>query len=202
MLNYIGPPRSDQPSSHQANPPFDHKSDNVTILSLLITAAVALGAIGVLTAIALKVSDILNQVMAGEQSEPALVITAPAAPNSPEPTSTSPAASPPAESSSSSVTGGSGAPLPSVGDLQIDHCNGYIGMANFRAYPSFAPTVVKGAVMRGEWVNLTGASAWGDGILWYEAVNRSPLMMSEDGFAMYHQPQPNQVGWIAACFVE
>ncbi|MBE9101161.1 hypothetical protein [Vacuolonema iberomarrocanum] len=89
-----------------------------------------------------------------------------------------------------------------AGSMQIDQCNGHFLAANFRAYPAYTPTAIRGAVLRGEWVYLTGETADSDGILWYEAINYDPLALSEDGYEIYYRSQANQVGWIARCFVE
>jgi len=89
-----------------------------------------------------------------------------------------------------------------TGDVQISYCNGYFASANFRDYADYDPIAISGKVPPGDWVTLTGRTYFEDGILWYEAINYSPLEPSEDGYDYYYQPQANQVGWIASCFVE
>jgi hypothetical protein len=91
---------------------------------------------------------------------------------------------------------------PGLGNLQIDSCHGHPSSAHFRAYPAHDAAAIKGIVPIGEWVYLTGEMVNGGGIRWYEAVNYSPLAMSNDGYATSYQPQASQFGWIAACFVE
>ena len=98
------------------------------------------------------------------------------------------------------VGGGGGSPV--AGNVQIDHCNGHLEAANFREYPDYEFAAINGSVRRGDWVTVTGETAYADGILWYKAINISPLAMSEDGYEIYYRPQEKQVGWIAACFVE
>ncbi|MEO1209205.1 MAG: hypothetical protein AAFX78_06655 [Cyanobacteria bacterium J06638_20] len=91
---------------------------------------------------------------------------------------------------------------PGLGNLQIHSCYGHPSSANFRESPAHDDAAIKGTVPIGEWVYLTGETAVRDGIVWYEAVNYSPLAMSNNGYAASYQPQASQFGWIAACFVE
>ena len=85
--------------------------------------------------------------------------------------------------------------------VQIDRCYGQLSEgANFRAYPAMTPDAIRGAVLAGEWVVLTGVKEHGDGITWYEVINESPLDHSPAAYA--YEPAPNQYGWIASCFVE
>ena len=85
--------------------------------------------------------------------------------------------------------------------VRIDRCHDmrYEG-ANFRAYPAMTPHAIKGAVLTGEWVVLTGVTAYGDGILWYEVMNESPLTHSLEAYT--YVSAPNQYGWIASCFIK
>lgn len=85
--------------------------------------------------------------------------------------------------------------------VQIEECNGHFKAANFRSKPSLSPSVIKGAVMQGEWVEVTGRTSVADGITWYEARNLFELARSLDSSAPY-QGYRGQWGWIAACFVE
>ncbi|MGD1930725.1 MAG: hypothetical protein ACFB12_17615 [Leptolyngbyaceae cyanobacterium] len=81
------------------------------------------------------------------------------------------------------------------------YCNGlYAGSANFRASPSLLPSEIKGVVIVGQWVSLTGQTAYGDGILWYESVNQTALNASAEPEAR-NQLNAGQPGWLAACFV-
>ena len=81
------------------------------------------------------------------------------------------------------------------------YCNGFhAGSANFRASPSLLPSEIKGVVIVGQWVSLTGQTAYGDGILWYESVNQKALNASAEPDAR-NQLNAGQPGWIAACFV-
>lgn len=89
-----------------------------------------------------------------------------------------------------------------TGSIQINTCNEHPAAANFRAYPNYSPNVIKGVVEWREWVYLTGITAYGDGIRWYQAMNYLPLRRSEDVYEIYDRSQRNQIGWIAACFVE
>ena len=82
------------------------------------------------------------------------------------------------------------------------YCNGlYAGSANFRASPSLSPSEIKGVVVVGQWVSLTGQTAYGDGILWHESVNQKALSSSIELEAQ-NQLNAGQLGWIAACFVD
>jgi len=86
--------------------------------------------------------------------------------------------------------------------IQIEECNGhYPPGANFRSQPELSPGVILGAVMTGEWVKLTGRRIEGDGIVWYEARNESRLEISLENPGS-RRLWADQIGWIAACFVE
>jgi len=84
--------------------------------------------------------------------------------------------------------------------LQISTCGGRKSNANFRAYPSLSPSAILGGVESGQIVYLTGRSTYGDGVYWYEAIAPSLFPVSEPG--AQNRTEPNQVGWIASCFVE
>lgn len=87
--------------------------------------------------------------------------------------------------------------------LQIpQYCNGaFAGGANFQDWPSMSPAAIRGVVPAGNWVVLTGGTAYGDGVIWYEAINETPLVWSIEPTAQ-NQTHANQLGWIANCFVE
>lgn len=82
----------------------------------------------------------------------------------------------------------------------IAACNNQPANANFRAVPSLAASAVLGVVARGQRVALTGKTAVGDGLIWYEAIAPSPLYLSTNPAAI-NQVESGQTGWIAACFV-
>lgn len=83
---------------------------------------------------------------------------------------------------------------PSYQAHRITTCNGMPASANFRGVPSFASSALIGAVRHGEIVYLTGKIALGDGVKWYEVVATTLSPMQD-------QVAPNQIGWIASCFV-
>lgn len=81
-------------------------------------------------------------------------------------------------------------------------CNGFLaGGANFRVSPSLDVSAIKGVVLVGDRVFLTGQIADGDGIIWYRAVNEAPLESSIEHGAL-NILAADQEGWIANCFVE
>jgi hypothetical protein len=86
--------------------------------------------------------------------------------------------------------------------VRINSCNGvnYAG-ANFRDEPALTPLTIRGVVREGEWVTLTGKTFWDGQINWYEATNNSVLSNSNELNAQ-NQTYANQIGWIAACFIE
>lgn len=84
----------------------------------------------------------------------------------------------------------------------ISECNGVrLEGANLREYPSSDSQSIKGVVLAGTWVTLTGLNAHTDGMTWYEVINE---------FDVFSSTQPDrtrligsdQIGWIAGCFVE
>ena len=86
-------------------------------------------------------------------------------------------------------------------------CNGfYAEGANFRVRPSLDVSAIRGAVLAGDSVFLTGETETdidGNGITWYRALNELPLRLSADvENNSQHVLDANQEGWIAACFVE
>lgn len=92
------------------------------------------------------------------------------------------------------------APAPTSQSLQISGCNGFPAHANFREYPSFSPRSILGVVEIGESINLTGRTTRANGERWYEAINPASLHPTPDAGAQ-NRLFANQVGWIAACFV-
>ena len=70
--------------------------------------------------------------------------------------------------------------------VQISVCNGG-RTANFRRSPTLDGAVVFGVLQAGDAVQPTGRIAQADGVTWIEAT--APMQY------------PNQVGWVAACFV-
>ena len=86
--------------------------------------------------------------------------------------------------------------------VRIAECNGMrLEGANFREYPSLDPQSIKGVILAGTWVTLTGFEAYEDGITWYEVINNSDVFSS----AQYRRTRligSDQTGWIAGCFVE
>ena len=86
-------------------------------------------------------------------------------------------------------------------------CNGfYAEGANFRVRPSLDVSAIRGAVLAGDSVFLTGETETdidGNGITWYRALNELPLRRSADvENNAQHVLDANQEGWIAACFVD
>ncbi|MBE9139013.1 hypothetical protein IQ254_17745 [Nodosilinea sp. LEGE 07088] len=80
-------------------------------------------------------------------------------------------------------------------------CNGTsMAGASFRIQPSTVPTMIQGIVPAGQTVFLTGQSTYGDGIIWFQAVNESILAPSDNPDAE-NQTAINQLGWIQDCFV-
>ncbi len=72
--------------------------------------------------------------------------------------------------------------------------------ANFQSQPTMASTATRGVVAAGNAVILTGATAYGDGVIWFQAVNEIALAPSAQPEAP-NQTEPYQIGWIADCFV-
>ncbi|MBE9182523.1 hypothetical protein IQ268_28645 [Oculatella sp. LEGE 06141] len=83
---------------------------------------------------------------------------------------------------------------------RITTCAGQPGNANFRTYPSLHSAAILGAVVSGEVVYLTGRTAYSDAVNWHEAIAPSLSPVFEAG--AINNTQPNQLGWIASCFVE
>lgn len=85
--------------------------------------------------------------------------------------------------------------------ISISQCHKFIVEgANFRSAPSLDSSVIKGIILAGQSVLLTGTTAYGDGLFWYEATNEFVLTPSIELNAQ-NQIDANQLGWIAACFV-
>lgn len=82
---------------------------------------------------------------------------------------------------------------------RITTCSGQPNNANFRQSPSLSPSTVLGAVASGGTIYLTGRTAYGDGVNWHEAISPSLFPVPDAG--AINNTQPNQVGWIASCFV-
>ena len=80
--------------------------------------------------------------------------------------------------------------------IVIFACNGRPGSAYFRSDPTLAEWAIWGVVEQGEQVYLTGGTYEDDGGVWYEAI--APSALTDAG----KQISPNQVGWIAGCFVQ
>lgn len=119
------------------------------------------------------------------QSNSMLSLPSPVAPPPVQP----PAPSPPAPA----------VPSPTYYSQQIRTCAGNESNANFRAFPSLDPRSVLGVVAYGESVQLTGKVIQGDGVTWYEAI--SPALSPSPDPGAQNRLEPNQVGWIASCFV-
>ena len=75
-----------------------------------------------------------------------------------------------------------------------------IAGANFQSHPTVADTATKGVIAAGNEVTLTGATAYGDGIIWFQAMNEFALTPVDQSEAQ-NQTEPYQIGWIADCFV-
>ncbi len=84
----------------------------------------------------------------------------------------------------------------SLTSITISNCAGRLGNAHFRSDPTRAEWAIMGVVEQGEQVYLTGGTYKADGIVWYEAI--APGVAADPN----QQIMPNQVGWIAGCFVE
>ena len=81
-------------------------------------------------------------------------------------------------------------------------CNGFhADGANFRARPSLDVSAIKGVVLVGNLVFLTGETTHGDGIIWHRVFNESRLTSSMEHGAL-DILVAGQEGWIANCFVE
>lgn len=87
--------------------------------------------------------------------------------------------------------------------VQIHPCSHYHSSgANFRELPLLSSKTIKGMVAIGDWVALTGLTVNSDGIIWYEVMNETPLLLSAEGHPDAFNPAPFQYGWIASCFIE
>jgi len=84
----------------------------------------------------------------------------------------------------------------SLTSITISNCDGRFGNAHFRSDPTLAKWAILGVVEQGEQVYLTGGTYEADGIVWYKAIAPSAVADPDQ------QIMPNQVGWIAGCFVE
>jgi len=84
----------------------------------------------------------------------------------------------------------------SLTSITISNCDGRFGNAHFRSDPTLAKWAILGVVEQGEQVYLTGGTYEADGIVWYKAISPSAVADPDQ------QIMPNQVGWIAGCFVE
>ncbi|GAB4156049.1 MAG: hypothetical protein Fur0046_35950 [Cyanobacteria bacterium J069] len=95
----------------------------------------------------------------------------------------------------------SGSVVAAQGWFQIVECNTiYPAAANFRAYPGLASHGIRGVVPHNQWVMLTGAVRYADGIVWHQVVNQSRLWRSfKPGSS--NQLEANQLGWVAGCFM-
>lgn len=82
---------------------------------------------------------------------------------------------------------------------RITTCAGQESNANFREFPSLSSTAILGAVRHGDLVYLTGRTVSQNGVIWYEAI--SPSLFPVPDVGAINNTQPNQVGWIASCFV-
>ena len=89
---------------------------------------------------------------------------------------------------------------PAYPTLKISNCHGSPAHANFRQFPSFAPGSILGVVAIGEAIHLTGRTARVEGEWWHEAINLAPLHPTPD-IGAQNRDLPNQVGWVARCFV-
>jgi hypothetical protein len=109
------------------------------------------------------------------------------------------APSPERQISPSPVPPPAATPTPHYYSRQITTCAGADSNANFRAYPSLDSRSVLGVVAYGQIVSLTGRTIQGDGVLWYEAI--APALSPSPDPGAQNRLEPNQVGWIASCFV-
>lgn len=82
---------------------------------------------------------------------------------------------------------------------RITTCSGQESNANFRQFPSLSSSAILGAVRHGDLVYLTGRTTSQNGVAWYEAIAPSLFPVPDPGAV--NNPQPNQLGWIASCFV-
>jgi hypothetical protein len=82
---------------------------------------------------------------------------------------------------------------------RITTCEGQESNTNFRAYPSLSPNALLGAVRHNDIVYLTGRQTYENGVAWHEAIAPSLFPVPDPG--AINNTQPNQVGWIASCFV-
>jgi len=116
----------------------------------------------------------------------------------PSPVPPSPVVPSPVQPSAPSLSTPTASP-PTYYSQQIRTCAGSESNANFRGYPSLDPRSVLGVVAYGESVSLTGRTIQGDGVLWYEAI--APALSPSPDLDAQNRLEPNQVGWIASCFV-
>ncbi len=84
----------------------------------------------------------------------------------------------------------------SLDSITISACDGRPGSAYYRSDPTLAEWAILGVVEQGEQVYLTDGTYEADGVFWYEAI--APSALTDSG----KQISPNQVGWIAGCFVQ
>ena len=80
--------------------------------------------------------------------------------------------------------------------ITISTCDGRPGSAYYRSNPTRAEWAILGVVEQGEQVYLTNDTYEADGIVWYEAI--APSVVPDPD----KQIMPNQIGWIAGCFVQ
>lgn len=74
-----------------------------------------------------------------------------------------------------------------------------MGGINFRQFPSRVSSTILGAVNPGQMLRLAGRTAFADGVEWHQAI--SPALVPATTPGAQNRLDPNQVGWIAACFV-
>lgn len=72
--------------------------------------------------------------------------------------------------------------------------------ANFQSQPTIASIATQGVIAAGTEVTLTGATAYGDGIIWFQALSKV-LLAPSDQLEAQNQTESFQIGWIADCFV-
>ena len=84
----------------------------------------------------------------------------------------------------------------SLASITISTCAGRPGSAYFRSDPTLAEWAILGIVEQGEQVYLTDETYEADGVVWYEAI--APSVAPDPD----KQIMPNQIGWIAGCFVQ
>ena len=84
----------------------------------------------------------------------------------------------------------------SLASITISNCDGRFGDARFRSDPTLAEWAILGVVEQGRQVYLTDDTYEADGVVWYEAI--APSVVPDPD----KQIMPNQIGWIAGCFVQ